>query len=314
MNDHRTHLVFGAGALGIEIARQLAARGTKVRLATRRGDARLPGVEPIRADLADPASAIVAAKGADVIHFCAAPAYHDWARSFPALQEGAIAAARHSDAVLVAAENLYGYGVAGELTEALPLAARTRKGAVRARMSHRLFEAHERGEIRAVSARASDFFGPTVRQSALGERFWPGLLAGKPVDWFGDPDACHSFTYLPDFAAALIALGGARDAWGRAWHVPCPETRTVREVARHAAALARLPPPRLRRTPKLMLRLIGLAIPAAGEMVEMEYAFAEDFVVRQDDWDRRFGQSATAWEDALRETLEAWQPGVTRSV
>jgi len=61
----------------------------------------------------------------------------------------------------------------------------------------------------------------------------------------------------------------------------------------------------LRRTPRLLLRLVGLAVPAAGEMVEMEYAFADDFVMAQDAWIERFGPQATGWEPALRATLDA---------
>jgi nucleoside-diphosphate-sugar epimerase len=314
MTAQQTHVVFGAGVLGREVARQLTATGAVVRLVTRSGSAHLPGLEPRAADLSDPAGAIAAAKGADVLYFCAAPPYQDWSRSFMALQEGAIAAARQTGAVLVAAENLYGYGVAGRLTEDLPLTATTRKGAVRARMSHRLFEAHAGGEIRAVSGRASDFFGPGVRMSAIGDRFWPDLLKGKPVNWFGDPDARHSFTYLPDFARALIALGAAEDAHGRAWHVGSPDVLTPRAVATRAASLAGAPAPKLRRTPKLLLRLVGLAIPAAGEMVEMEYSFASDFVMAHDDWTGRFGQTATPWDKALSATLASWQVRDARPV
>lgn len=177
------HVVCGAGVLGREIARQLSTNGATVRLVTRSGTPLIPGVEPVKADLSDPASAMAAAKNADAIYFCAAPPYQDWSRRFMALQDGAIAAARHSGAVLVAAENLYGYGVAGELTEALPLLAKTRKGVVRARMSHRLFEGSAARKIRAFSGRASDFFGPGVRQSSLGDRYWPNLLQGKPISW-----------------------------------------------------------------------------------------------------------------------------------
>lgn len=311
MSHQLKHVVFGAGALGVEVVSQLVRQGADVRIVSRKELGLLPGAETVVADLSKPASAIVAAKGADVIYFCVAPPYHEWAQGFWALQEAAIAAAHQTGAVLVVAENLYGYGVAGELTEQVSLAAKTRKGCVRARMSNRLFEAHANGEIDAVSGRASDFFGPTVRQSALGDRFWPSLLAGKPVSWFGDPDARHSFTYLPDFAAALITLAASPDSWGRAWHVPCPETLSVSEISRRAVAIAAAAPARLRRTPKFVLRLVGMAVPAAGEMVEMEYAYAEDFVVRQDDWDSRFEQRATPWEVALRATIGAWQPRLT---
>ncbi|NJS37756.1 MAG: hypothetical protein HC783_00715 [Rhodobacteraceae bacterium] len=102
----------------------------------------------------DLTSATKAAAGADVICFCAARAYPNWTKSFYALQEAAIAAARKTGAVLVAAENLYGYGVAGTLHEGLPLTATTCKGAVRARMSKRPFAAHDGDKIRAVFGRA----------------------------------------------------------------------------------------------------------------------------------------------------------------
>ncbi len=305
------HVIFGAGILGLTIAERLAASGAQVRLVSRSGATRLPGVTAAKADLADPASATKAATGADVIYFCAAPPYQDWTKSFYALQEAAIAAARKTGAVLVAAENLYGYGVAGTLHEGLPLTATTRKGAARARMSKRLFAAHAGGEIRAVSGRASDFFGPGVRTSALGDRFWPDLIKGKPINWFGNPDALHTFTYLPDFAQALITLGASPDSWGRAWHVPSPKTLTAHEVARRAAALIGAPLPRLRRTPRLLLRLVGLMQPAAAELIEMEYAFASDFLAAQRDWDQRFATPATGWDSALQSTLDTWAPEAT---
>lgn len=306
MTSQPQHVIFGAGILGLTIAAELAAMGASVRLVTRKGTSHLPGVTAAKADLADPDSAIQAARGADVLYFCAAPPYQDWTRSFYPLQNAAIAAARHSGAVLVSAENLYGYGVAGTLHESLPLMAMTQKGAARAQMSKRLFQAHEGGEIRAVSGRASDFFGPKVHTSALGERFWPDLIKGRLLNWFGDPDTRHSFTYLPDFARALITLGGTPDAFGRAWHVPSPKPLTVREVARRAARMIGAPEPRLRRTPRLLLRLVGIMQPAAGEMVEMEYTFVSDFVMSHADWDRRFKTVATGWEPALRATLDAW--------
>lgn len=223
------------------------------------------------------------------------------------LQEGAIAAARQTGAILVAAENLYGYGVAGELTESMPLKATTKKGAVRACMSHRLFEAHHGGEIRAVSGRASDFFGPGVTQSAVGDRFWPDLLKERRINWFGDPDVLHSFTYLPDFARALIVLGRRSDTWGRAWHVPSLEPLSIRALAERAAQIGGIARPRIRRTPRFVLRLVGLVLPAASELIEMEYAFDRDFILSQDNWDANFDLRATDLNAALAETIDAWR-------
>lgn len=299
------HVVIGAGVLGRAIAGELVERGQSVRLVSRSGTAQA-GAEPYSADVMQADQARLACHGAAVVYQCAAPAYQHWPRDFPYLQENILEGAIDAGAVLVAAENLYGYGVAGNLTEALPLIAATRKGRTRAAMTRRLFEAHARGEARVVAGRASDFFGPAVHVSAMGERVWPQLLAGKPVDWFGDPDQPHSFTYLPDFARALIRLGQEESAWGRAWHVPSLPAIPPRQMLAKAAELAALPQPKLRRTPKWLMRSLGLFIPAAGETVEMSYSYEAPFIMDDGDWRRQFGDGPTDWGPALQATLDYW--------
>lgn len=299
------HVIIGAGVLGRAIAAQLVAQGQRVRIVTRSGTAQ-PGAEACRADVMQPDQARFACSGAAVVYQCAAPAYQHWQRDFPRLQENVLQGAIDAGAVLVAAENLYGYGVAGRIDETMPLIAATRKGRTRAAMSSRLFEAHARGEARVVAGRASDFFSPSVHMSVLGERTWPQFLAGKPVDWFGDPDQPHSFTYLPDFARALIRLGEEERAWGRAWHVPTLPAITPRQVLAKAAELAGLPEPRLRRTPKWLMRALGLVIPAAGETVEMAYSYNAPFIMDDSDWRRLFADRPTDWSAALQATLAYW--------
>ena len=170
------------------------------------------------------------------IYHCAAPPYHKWVAAFPALQKAALAAAEATGAVLIASENLYGYGVAGTLTEDMPLTAATRKGALTGAVYREsLLAAHASGRAQCVAGRATDFFGPGVRVSALGERFWPALLAGKPVDWVGDPDARHSFAYLPDLAAAYVTLAQTPSALGRAWHSTSLAAGPCAEICRHGS-------------------------------------------------------------------------------
>jgi nucleoside-diphosphate-sugar epimerase len=301
--DAPLHTVIGAGPVGLAVARELATQGAQVRLVTRSGRAAVPGAEGLAADVMTPEGARAALKGAAVAYLCASPAYHRWPQEFPRLQANVLAAAEAEGAVLVAASNLYDYGVAGRLHEGLPLAARTRKGATRARLTEALLDAHAKGRVRTVTGRAADLLGPEVRQSSLGERLWPVLLAGRPVSWFGDPDAPHSVTYAPDFARALVRLGATEAAWGEAWHVPSPPPLSPREVLGRAAALAGLPAPRIRRTPALVLRLVGLAVPAAGEVVEMGYSYDRPFVMDQGKWDRVFGVPATSWDEALSATV-----------
>ena len=312
--DPGTHVVLGTGPVGLAVGRELLARGVAgVRFVSRSGaipDAALaadPRVEAHAVDVADAARAVAACRGAATVTFAAAPPYHRWPESFPALQDGAIRGAGAAGAVLVAVENLYGYGAAGTLAEDAPLAATGRKGRVRARMSEWLFAAHAAGRVRAVAGRASDLFGPGVRVSALGERVWPRLLAGRSVDWLGDPDLPHTFTYLPDFARALVRLGAEPDARGGAWHVPSPPARSVREVLTRAATLAGAPAPRLRRTPKPLLRAVGLFVPAAGETLETAYQFEAPFVMDASRHADAFDDRAASWDGALRATLEFWR-------
>jgi nucleoside-diphosphate-sugar epimerase len=308
MTNQDTNVILGAGPMGRAIARQLHREGRKVVIVTRGAPPPdLPEVQHRRADLMRPGAAAEACAGASTIFHCAAPAYDRWTEEFPALQDAVIDAAASTGAVLGVVENLYGYGVAGTLTEAMPLAATTRKGRVRAEMTARLFAAHSRGEVRAVAGRAADYFGPGVRVSAFGERLWQPLLAGKPISWIGDPDAPHSVTYVPDFAAALIRLVDTPSSWGRAWHVPSPAPLTPRAVIAAAAQAAGLPMPRVRRLPVLMLRAVGLFNPGAGEMVEMVYSYDRPFVMMHRDFDAAFGMAATPWDQAVAATRDWWQ-------
>ncbi|MDJ0626620.1 MAG: NAD-dependent epimerase/dehydratase family protein [Rhodobacter sp.] len=304
MHSEGRSIVLGAGPMGRTIAETLAAKKVPVTVVTRDGRAISGDVDVARADLSDPAQTSAACRGADVIYFCAAPPYHQWSTAFPALQEAAIAAAAQTGAVLVAVENLYGYGVAGTLHEGMPLEAKTRKGAVRAQMSKRLLAAHETGEARCVAGRATDFFGPGVPMSALGERFWPALLAGKTIDWVGDPDAPHSFAYLPDLAKAYVDLGERSGTWGRAWHLPALPPISVRELcARVRGSDATI---KIRKTPSWVLRAVGVFQPAARELIEMRYMFDEPFEIDHSDFDGSVGPTETNWETAINATVAWW--------
>lgn len=305
MTTQPRSFILGAGPMGRAIAETLAANGEALTVVTRDGRAIGTGIDTAKADLSDARQTIAACKGATAIYHCAAPPYHKWATDFPALQEAALAAAEATAAVLVVVENLYGYGVAGTLTEDMALNATTRKGALRARLSQELLEAHMSGRAKCVAGRATDFFGPGVRMSALGDRFWPALLAGKPVDWVGDPDAPHSFAYLPDLAAAYVTLAQTPSAWGQAWHLPALPPVSVREICDMATPDSDKPT-KIRATPSWLLRIVGLFQPAAGELVEMRYMFDSSFVIDHGRFDQTFGLKHRDWGGPLKETLAWW--------
>ncbi|CAM5611514.1 MULTISPECIES: NAD-dependent epimerase/dehydratase family protein [Alphaproteobacteria] len=308
MNSHDLHVVIGQGPVGKAVVSSLLLQGARVRTVTRSSrSARHAGVEVHVGDVSRREDAISACAGATVVYQCAAPPYQSWSMMFPKLQASVLEGSARAGAVLVAAENLYGYGVAGTLDENLPLIATTRKGKVRADLSRQLIEAHQRGDVRTVTGRAADFLGPGVRQSAFGERVWPNLLKGKAIGWFGNADMLHSVTYVPDFAQALIRLGREERAWGRAWHVPSPPALTPREILTRAAEIANAPAPKICRVPRFVLRTIGLFAPAASEVIEMAYSYEAPFIISDKAYTETFGVRATDWDDALTATLESWQ-------
>ncbi len=181
------------------------------------------------------------------------PPYHQWPERFPALQNSVISAARACGATLISMENLYMFGATGgaAMSEDTPLAPNTRKGEVRANMTRELAAAHGRGEIRAASVRASDFFGPRVLQSALGDRVFARILDGKTAQVLGDPELPHAYTYVGDIARALVLVGNEPSAWGKAWHVPSDETTTTRQIVAMIGEVAGVPA-RATATPKLL--------------------------------------------------------------
>ncbi|MDJ0114652.1 NAD-dependent epimerase/dehydratase family protein, partial [Rhodococcus erythropolis] len=65
-----------------------------------------------------------------------------------------------------------------------------------------LLRAREASATPTVSVVASDFFGPRVRTAHAGERMVLKVMAGKKIRVIGSADQPHSFTYIPDLAAA----------------------------------------------------------------------------------------------------------------
>ncbi|MCH0542373.1 NAD-dependent epimerase/dehydratase family protein [Streptomyces sp. MUM 203J] len=303
------HVVIGFGPAGAATARQSAAEGHQVRVITRSGRRAEPGIEHIALDAADSARLTEAARGATVIYSCFGLPYPRWASDWPPLAASACAAAEATGAVLVMLGNLYGYGpVDGPLTEDLPLAATGTKGRLRAAVWEQARALHEQGRIRAVEVRASDFFGPGVTDGGhLASRVVPRVLAGKPVSALGNPEAPHSWTYLPDVARTLIEVAGEERAWGRAWHVPTEPPLSTREMVDRLAAAAGTGPVPVRGLPSAVLGAGSLFSPLLRELKEVRYQFDRPFVVDSSAYEAEFAVRATPVEQQVKATVDWWR-------
>ena len=302
------HVVVGRGAVGNGVAELLRDSGHEVVQVSRRGGA-LPGVEPVALDAGDADALSAAAKGADALYNCANPAYDSWPTAWPPIANALLLAAERSGAGLVTMGNLYPYGpVEVPMTEDLPLVATGTKARVRTRMWQEALALHEAGRLRATEARASDFYGPGVVDTGLlASRAVPALLKGRKVRVLGDPDAAHSFSYVPDVARLLVVLGTDDRAWGRPWHVPTAEPITPRQALVRMAELAGAPAARVGRLPDAVLKVAGLVVPLLRELQETAYQRTRPYVLDSSAATATFGLRPTPLAEGLAATVAFWQ-------
>jgi nucleoside-diphosphate-sugar epimerase len=298
MSNNELHVVLGAGQVGPQLATLLSERGHRVRIARKSTRAsRVPGVETVALDVRDPVAVAHATEGASVVYHCVNPPYHRWPELLLPMLRGIVAGSRGSGARLVALDCLYMYGDTSRMSEASVVAPVSKKGRLRAEAGAVLLGAG------AAIGRAADFFGPHTPLSVLGEQFWSRVLAGKAGQVFGDPDQLHSYSFTPDVARGLVALGSRPDTHG-VWMLPVQPAETTRAVvARFAAALGR--EIRLEAVPTWLLRALGLLNPTLRELAEMTYQWQQPYVVDDTKFRQAFALEPTPWDDAVAQTL-AW--------
>ncbi|NEQ52387.1 MAG: NAD-dependent epimerase/dehydratase family protein [Leptolyngbya sp. SIO3F4] len=299
------HVILGTGPVGKAVMGELLKRDVQIRMINRNGKADVPqSVEVIAADAYDAAQVEAVTQGATVVYQCAQPNYTQWPELFPKLQASIVAGVAANQAKLVVTENLYMYGeVSGAMHEALPNAATTRKGQTRAQMTEALIKAHQQGLVQVTIARGSDFYGPNVLVSMMGERVFPAILTGKTAQAVGNLDVPHTYTFIDDFGKALVVLGEKPEALGEIWHVPNAQTVTTRQFLTLAFQLAGRSP-KISSMGKFMMRLGGLFMPEAWEIVEMMYEFEQPFIVDHSKYVQAFGDHATPLEIGIQRTLD----------
>jgi nucleoside-diphosphate-sugar epimerase len=304
------HVIVGAGPVGSTTASMLADMGEHVRVVTRSGDGPVhPLIERVTAEASDVQALQAAATGATVMYSAGSPPYDRWVSNWPPLAASMLSAAEATGAVLVLVSNLYGYGpVDHPMVERDPLDATGAKGRVRAMIWEQALAAHEQGRVRATELRSSDYYGPAVLLSQMGERVIPRILAGKGVQVVGKTDLPHSWTYINDVARALIAVGGDQRAWGRAWHAPNNPPLSQRQMIQALGVAAGMKDVKVSSIPPLALTVLGVFNPTIRELRETMYQFNQPFVMDSSAITTTFGLAPTSIDASLDATI-AWFKG-----
>ncbi|MFQ5978998.1 MAG: NAD-dependent epimerase/dehydratase family protein [Candidatus Heimdallarchaeota archaeon] len=258
----------------------------------------------VKADVTTPQSARKACEGAKVVFHCVAPPYTKWPQMHPPIMEGVIDAAANTGAKVVFGDNLYMYGpVEGPLTEDFPYKATGAKGKTREALTNQLIDAHKSGKIQATIGRSSDFFGPGVLLSHIGERVVPNVLKGKRADFLGNLDIPHTYTFIGDFAKGLITLSEHEEAFGEIWHIPSAETLTTRQFLELMFEEAGNEP-KIGTPPGLILKILGIVNSGIRELKEVRYQIVEPWVVDHSKFSKAFGDTSTPHREAIKQTLD----------
>jgi nucleoside-diphosphate-sugar epimerase len=299
--------VIGFGTVGREAASRLVARGDSVRVVQRRQPSDLPaGAEFLRGDVEDSEAMRHACAGVDAV-VCGVGLPYDsrvWARVWPKAMTNLLEGCAASGARFVLIDNLYLYGPQNQpLVEDLPLTTYGRKPRIRAEITRQWQRAHQSGSVRATAVRGADFYGPDAATSVITTYGVVRLLAGKSALAPYPLDHPHDFTYVPDFARAVVSLIDAPDdAYGQAWHVPNTPTRTLREVLELAAELIGVEP-RITRLPSTLEPILGLFNREIAELREMRFQWDRPYRVDASKFAARFWSDPTPLARGLDATI-----------
>jgi nucleoside-diphosphate-sugar epimerase len=292
------------GVIGTGLAKILPQYTDKIRLVSRNPAAVNQGDELIKADITNYEQTEKAIENAETAYLVLGMQYKTavWERDWPIVMTNVINACKKYDTKLVFFDNLYLYGkVDGWMTEETPVNPSSKKGEVRAKIIEQLTDEYQKGNIRALVARAADFNGST-KLTFLYPLVYEKIMNGKKAQWFINAKVKHSLTYTADAAKATALLGNTSEAYNRTWHLPTDKNaptgeefiQLVEEVYGKKIGYTTLS--------RWMLKMVGLFVPVIKEMDEMLYQYESDYLFDSTDFENRFFK-ATPVKKSIEETV-----------
>jgi nucleoside-diphosphate-sugar epimerase len=302
----KLHTILGAGgAVAGQLAPLLLANNERVRLIARNPQP-AAGAETVAADVTDYQQVLRAVEGSSIVYLLVGLKYdlRAWRESWPRIMTNVINACRQTGSALIFFDNVYMYGhTSGPMTEETPFHPTSKKGAIRSSIATQLLHEMEAGTLRALIARAADFYGPGADKSGVPNLLvFDNLRKGKKAQWLGRADQPHSFTYVPDTAKALYLLAGKEEAFGQTWHLPtAPDPLTGRQFIEEAArAMGR--ETSFSVLPTFMLRLAGLFDRTIGELAEMNYQFTHPYLFDSSKFNKAFNYQPVSYAEGIKAT------------
>jgi nucleoside-diphosphate-sugar epimerase len=300
--------ILGAGgAIGTELAKVLPKFTKEIRLVGRNPKKVNDTDMLYSADMLNREEVLKAVEGSEVVYLTVGLVYQTkiWQKQWPIVMQNAIDACEAHKAKLVFFDNVYMYDRESlkHMTEETDVRPTSDKGRVRELIANMVMKAHEKGEIKALIARAADFIGPTTNSVAT-ETFYKNLKKGKPADWFASLDKIHSFTDTADAAIGTAMLGNDESAYGKVWHLPTDPTPLTAQQWIDLFAKEMDVKPKGRALPIWMLSILGIFIPVLKELKEMAYQYDRDYYFDSSKFNRKFEYTPAKPEVSVKRVVE----------
>jgi len=222
----------------------------------------------VKGDLFDKPTLYAALKGQNVILNALTPPYPQWASQLPRQTKAVLDAANSIGATIMLPGNIYSYGenMPPVLTENTVPHPTEKKGRLRQAME----EEYARACVQTIILRSGDF----IERQKTGNWFdsYIAASAGKgEMTYPGPLNVCHSWSYLPDMARAMVGLAERRTALAgfetfgfRGYALTGGQLVAAMEMA-----LSR--PLKTKKMPWRLMRLMALVNPTLREVIDMAY-------------------------------------------
>jgi nucleoside-diphosphate-sugar epimerase len=303
--------ILGAtGVIGKELAKTLPQYTNIIRLVSRNPKKVNDSDELISANFLNSEEILKAVEGSEVVYLTSGIQYDIkiWRRDWPVIMKNVIDACKKNNSKFVFFDNVYAYGkVDGWMTEESPIKPDSEKGKVRAKLTKMITNEIEQGNLKAIIARAADFYGPNTPLSFVNIMVFENFKKGKKAQWFIDVNKKHSFTYTPDAAKGTAILGNADSAYNQVWHLPTnKDVLTGREFI-ELAAKAMSVKPEYMVVKKWMTQMLGLFNKVIKESVEMLYQNDSDYLFDSTKFEKAFNYKPISYEEGIINTAKSFE-------
>jgi nucleoside-diphosphate-sugar epimerase len=293
------------GTIGNVLAKSLTQYTDKIRLVSRNPKKINEGDELVSANLFSADETMKAVEGSDVVYLTVGLKYdiNVWRTQWPKLMKNVLEACKINNSKFVFFDNIYIYGkVDGWITEDSPVKPDSEKGKVRAELHKMIMNEVEQGNLKAIIARAADFYGPDTPLGFVNILVFDNYKKGKKAQWMIDVNKKHTFTYTPDAGNATAILGNTESAYNQVWHLPTNKNVLTGREFIELAAKAFGVKPEYTVLKKWMLSMVGLFIKEIKENNEMLYQNNSDYLFDSTKFEKAFNYQPISYEEGINST------------